>query len=252
MITSTSEQQSESYRERLYLHYLATHRGTAVAEAQTFANLALPYFKRIQNLIPADKSTRVLDLGCGCGGHLYCLKRFGYTHLEGIDRSPEQVAGAHSLGLNFVKEGDIFDHLVQRQSESADVVLAFDVIEHLKKEEAFQFADEVFRVLAPGGVFILHLPNGEGFLFGSVAFNDLSHELILTKGSLGQLLRCAGFSQVEAFEDSPIVHGPVSAARYLIWKAVSWGLRFIYVVQTGDTGRHLILSQNFLAIARKP
>ena len=161
-----------------------------------------------------------MDLGCGCGSHLYWLKESGYTRLEGVDRSPEQVAGAHSLGLNFVKEGDIFDHLVQRQSESADVVLAFDVIEHLGKEEAFQFADEVFRILTPGGLFILHLPNGEGFLFGSVAFNDLTHELILTSGSLGQLLRCAGFSNVRAFEDKPIVHGPISAARYLIWMAV--------------------------------
>jgi len=251
MVTSASMQQRESYRERLYIQYVATHFGVDALDTSARVESRAPYFKKLLKYFPKSKSARILDLGCGCGSLLYWLKREGYNSLEGIDRSPEQVAGAHSLGLNFVKAGDVFDHLAQREPESADVVVAFDVIEHLGKAEAFQFADEVFRVLTPGGLFILHLPNGEGLFFGSVAFNDLTHELIMTSGSLGQLLRCVGFFDVRTYEDTPTVHGPMSAARYLIWIAAKSILRVIYAAQTGNISRNLIFSQNFLATARK-
>ncbi len=252
MVTSVSVQQRESYRERLYLQYVATHFGVDALEVRARVKASAPYFRRLRKQFPKDKSARILDLGCGCGNLLYWLEKEGYNSLEGVDRSAEQVAAAHSLGLSFVKAGNVFEHLAQRGPESADVVVAFDLIEHLGKEEAFQFADAVFRVLAPGGLFILHLPNGEGLFFGSVAFNDLTHELILTSGSLGQLLRCVGFSEVRNYEDTPTVHGPVSAARYVIWMAVKTILRAIYSAQTGNIGGNLILSQNFLATARKP
>lgn len=252
MISPASEQQRESYRERLYLHYVATHFGTDAAEVHSRVESAVHYFRRLLKYIPKDKSAEILDLGCGCGSLLYWLKDAGYTSLEGIDRSPEQVAAAHSLGLTLVKAGDILDHVARREPESSDVVIAFDVIEHLEKEEAFELADGVFRVLRPGGLFILHLPNGEGLFSGCVAFNDLTHELILTSGSLGQLLRCVGFSDVSTYEDTPIVHGPISAARYVIWMVIKSILRLVYAAQTGNIGRELILSQNFLAIARKP
>jgi len=251
MTSVTSTQERETYRDRLYHHYLAHHRGADLLEASARLQGAYPYFKRLSKHLPDNKSARVLDLGCGYGIWLHWLKQAGYHCLEGIDRSPEQVEAAHSLGLDCVKQGDIHDHLANRKPESCDVVLAFDVLEHHRKEEALQFADEVFRVLTPGGLFILHLPNGEGFLSGSIAYGDFTHELILNRHSLGQLLRCAGFSQISTYEDTPVVHGGLSVIRYLVWKIARTVLRIVYAAQTGDTNDGLILTQNFLAIARK-
>ena len=210
-----------------------------------------PYFKRLLTFFPEDKDTRVLDLGCGYGNWLYWLKQAGYRNLEGVDCSPEQVQAAHSIGLDCVVQGDIKVHLADRKPESCEVVLAFDVLEHFGKEEALQFADEVFRVLTPGGRLILHLPNGAGFLSGSIVYGDFTHEFIVTKRSLGQLLRCAGFSQIRAYEDSPLVHGPISTGRLLVWKVARTVLRIIYAAQTGDTDRELIFTQNFLTVASK-
>jgi SAM-dependent methyltransferase len=244
-------QDREAYRERLYRQYLANHRGSDLLETRERLQAGVPYFKKLLKYFPDDKNTRVLDLGCGYGIWLYWLRQAGYHCLEGVDRSPEQVEAAHTLGLTFVVEDDIKGYLAARQPESCDVVLAFDVLEHFGKEEAFKFVDEVFRILAPGGLLILHLPNGEGFFAGCIAYGDFTHELTVTRRSLGQVLRCVGFSKVSAYEDTPVVHGLLSAARFLTWKAARTVLRLIYAAQTGDTGGGLILTQNFLTVARK-
>jgi SAM-dependent methyltransferase len=252
MISATNTQGREAYRERLYRRYLSDLHGVDSVDVHVRLQGAAPYFKRLVKLIPKDKDTRVLDLGCGFATWLYWLKKSGYQRLEGVDRSPQQVQTAHDLGLDLVEQGDIMDFLADRRPASCDVVLAFDILEHFGKDEAFEFVDEVFRVLAPGGVFILHLPNGEGFLSGCVAHGDFTHELILNSGSLGQLLRCAGFAGVRSFEDTPVVHGLASFVRYLIWKVSRFALRLVYAAQTGDTGADRIFTPNFLAIARKP
>lgn len=251
MISATSAQLWETHRERFYRHYLAHHHNADVLEMRERLEAGALYFKRLMKYFPENKDARVLDLGCGYGLWLYWLKQAGYRCLEGVDRSHDQVEAAHGLGLDCVKQGDIRDHLADREPQSCDVVLAFDVLEHFGKEEAVRFADEVLRVLTPSGLLILHLPNGEGFLSGCIAHGDFTHELIVTRRSLGQLLRCAGFSQVSAYEDTPVVHGPLSVARLVVWKVARTILRVIYAAQTGDTGRELILTQNFLAIARK-
>ena len=130
--------------------------------------------------------------------------------------------------------------------------VAFDLLEHFRKDEALAIADEVYRVLAPGGAFILHLPNGEGFLAGSTLFGDLTHDLILTSDSLGQLLRGAGLKDVRTFEDVPTVHGPASAMRYIVWAVVKCFLWIAFAAQTGNISTKRIRTQTFLAIATKP
>lgn len=251
MSLGVSSEQREAYRERLYHHYLATHSGD-LNEARRSLHAAAPFLRKlIKKHLPQDRNIRVLDLGCGYGAMLYWLKQAGYRRIEGIDRSAEQVEGAHGLGLDFVRQDDLLNHLAHRESESCDVVFALDVLEHFGKEEALQFGDLVYRALSPGGIFILHLPNGEGIFSGSVVFGDFTHEMTLNRRSLAQTLRCSGFSQINTYEDTPVVHGIVSAGRYLIWKAFRTVLRISYAAETGDTGRDLILTQSFLAIARK-
>ena len=80
--------------------------------------------------------------------------------MVGIDRSPQQVAAARSLGLAGVREGELLMVLESLESESQGLVIAFDVLEHFRKDEALRFMDQVNRVLAPGGKVIIHTPNG--------------------------------------------------------------------------------------------
>lgn len=193
----------------------------------------------------------MLDLGCGSGTLLYFLREAGYANISGVDNSPEQIEQARQLGFANVRQADAFTFLETASANSYEAVAAFDIIEHLTKAELLHLADEVHRTLAPGGVWIIHAPNAEGFMGSRVRYADLTHEQAFTPASIDQLARVAGFRSSECFEDAPIAHGLKSTARLLIWKTGRGLLRLFFMAETGDTGRNAVFSQNLLALVRK-
>jgi 2-polyprenyl-3-methyl-5-hydroxy-6-metoxy-1,4-benzoquinol methylase len=211
-----------------------------------------PYLRRvIQTLFPKDKNARILDLGCGNGTFLYFVREAGYLSTAGVDNSREQIEQARLLGSAEVMQSDAFSFLATVEAESYDVITAFDIIEHLTKFELLRLADEIYRTLAPGGSWIIHAPNAEGFLGSRIRYADLTHEQAFTRESVEQLASAAGFRSVQCFEDAPIAHGLKSAARLVVWKTARVFLRLFLMAETGDTGRSAIFSQNLLAVVRK-
>lgn len=205
----------------------------------------------ISKHFPADRNARILDVGCGSGTLLYFLREAGYENVAGVDVSLEQIQHARQLGFASVRQADVFTFLATAANDSYEAVVALDIIEHLTKLELLQLADEVYRTLAPGGVWIIHAPNAEGFLGSRVRYADLTHEQAFTPASVEQLVRAAGFRSSECFEDAPIAHGLKSMVRLLIWKAGRSLLRIFFMAETGDPGGNAIFSQNLLACARK-
>ena len=82
----------ESYRQRLYQHYIAAGISDPAAVGADRLNLRAPY---LQNLIrrhfPPDKDGAILDLGCGHGAMLHFARQAGYLNTVGVDRSAAQV-----------------------------------------------------------------------------------------------------------------------------------------------------------------
>jgi SAM-dependent methyltransferase len=242
----------ESYRGRIYSQYVQA-REKSLAPT-TLAGLAprAPYLRRLVQLhFPPEKDATVLDLGCGHGALLQFAREFGYHNVRGVDGSPEQVAAALRLGIEGVVEGDLSEMLNSQMDASLDAVVAFDVIEHFTRDELLPFVDEVHRVLKPGGRWIIHVPNGESPLFGSIRYGDLTHEMAFTRTSLNQLLLSSGFESVHCFEDTPVVHGVKSALRWVIWKGFRSILRLYLAAETGDAGGDHIFTHNMLAVAMR-
>jgi SAM-dependent methyltransferase len=244
-------QDMKETRARLYKCYVTTH-------VQPDARLILeelrrraPYIRRlIHDWFPPDKGASVLDLGCGYGAVLYYLKQLGYSNLRGVDGSPEQVTIAQRLGLHFVELHEAMDVLKCSRDNSYDILIAFDLLEHLTKDEAIDLVGEAFRILTHGGRLLVHVPNGEAIFSGAVVYGDLTHQTALTRRSIGQLMRVAGFERIHVREDSPTIHGVASAARWIAWKVFRSLYRLIYLSETGDT-RQPVLSQNLLAVGEK-
>ena len=236
-------------RARLYESYRSYQNA---GNPQDERKQRAPYLRRlIKTHMPADRNVRILDLGCGSGAIIYFLREAGYRNILGIDTSAEQIAPAAELGIGQVLRSDVFSFVRNTESESYDVVIAFDIIEHLTKPELFHLADEIYRVLTPGGFWIAHAPNAEGVFGARIRYADLTHEQAFTRESMEQLARAAGFRAIECFEDEPVVHGIKSMIRWLIWKGARAVLRIFVMAETGDTGRNALFSQNLLACARK-
>lgn len=239
------------FRARIYERYNSTTHGRPAPSAATLAGRA-PYLRRVvRRHFPADRSAAVLDLGCGYGALLHFAGEAGYRNLTGVDGSPEQVEAAHRLGVPGVRQGDLLPALAAAPDESQDVVVAFDLLEHLTREELLRVVDDVRRVLRPGGRWLIHTPNGESPFVGRIRYGDLTHEQAFTRNSLSQLLLSSGFAKLEFHEDVPVVHGPASALRYALWRLIRAGLRVYVAAETGSTERDAVFTQNLLAVAWK-
>jgi ubiquinone/menaquinone biosynthesis C-methylase UbiE len=98
---------------------------------------------------------RVADLGCGSGVFTDLLHQQGYDAV-GLDISPKLISlgRAKYTGVEFL-EGDA-EHL-PFESGSLEGVLLSGIVHHLPNPT--RCANEVFRVLKPGGAFVAFDPN---------------------------------------------------------------------------------------------
>jgi 2-polyprenyl-3-methyl-5-hydroxy-6-metoxy-1,4-benzoquinol methylase len=241
----------DELNRRLYERYTSTHVGPSNVSHAIPPERA-PYLDQlVKRHFPDHPSAAILELGCGTGSLLALLQQRGFHHVSGVDTSPEQVALAHAWGLSCVRMGGLLEELSSQPSSSLDVVVAFDVLEHLDKPTILRVSDEVLRVLRPEGRFIFHVPNGNGIFPGATYFGDLSHQTCFTERSIQQLISVTGFGSVDVFEDVPTVHGVFSGVRWALWKAVRFSVRFAHGIETGDLRSKMVLSRNILAVAKK-
>lgn len=241
---------SSGYRSRIYGAYVTARNSPLAPESLHELLPRVPYFRRmIRVCFPRDPGISVFDLGCGHGLLLYLLREAGFRNVRGVDSSPEQVATAHRLGIGGVSQEEAVDALRRTTDASEDVVIAFDLIEHLTKPELLDLVDQVRRVLRPGGRWVIHTPNGESPFVGRVRYGDFTHELAFTRESLAQLLLSSGFSEVLCFEDRPVIHGLRSAIRAALWRVIRGALLVALAAETGALDRRAVLSQNLLAVA---
>jgi 2-polyprenyl-3-methyl-5-hydroxy-6-metoxy-1,4-benzoquinol methylase len=243
---------TKEYRGRIYGQYVSSRFETLAPTTLDDLRPRATYLRKlIRDHFPTDRNAKILDLGCGHGALLHFAREAGYRNLEGVDRSSEQVAAARQVGIDGISEGDLIEAVSSMPDASREAVITFDVLEHFTKNELLPFVDEVWRVLRSGGRWIIHAPNGESPFGGRMRYWDLTHENAFTRESLTQLLLSSAFTQVKCYEDVPARHGIKSTIRWLLWQGIRTGLRLWLAVETGETGRDAIFSQNLLAVALK-
>jgi 2-polyprenyl-3-methyl-5-hydroxy-6-metoxy-1,4-benzoquinol methylase len=239
------------YRERIYSNYVdAASAALAPESVEGLASRSPVLSRFIAAHFPSARQAAILDLGCGHGALLYFARRAGYTNVSGIDGSPAQIEAARRLEIDGVKAGEILPMLRAAPANSLDAVIAYDVIEHLTKDELIDVTDEVFRTLKPGGRWIVHAPNGLSPFCGVMAYGDLTHEMAFTPESLTQLFLSGGFKSATFHEDPPAVRGPKSFVRAVLWRLIRQIYRAALVIETGMTD-YRVFTINLTAVAMK-
>ena len=203
----------------------------------------------IRPLLPSSTNARIADLACGSGDLLATLIAAGYTRLAGVDISTEQVQRCHARGLMFVSRGDVRDFLKNRGGEY-DCLIAIDLFEHLKLDQAVELARAAAQALTPGGQLIIQTCNANSPVFGSVRYADLTHLTAYTPSSVRQLLLAAGFDSVHVLPVKPTGRTFVGGIRRAAWELLSGAVRLYLFVETGQTGQ--IVSRNLIAVGQVP
>lgn len=135
---------------------------------------------------PGGAPRRLLDVGCGTGTMLQYLARYGQP--QGIDIDPAAVAFCRQRGVTAVQQ--VAPGPLPFAAASFDLVTALDVLEHLDDDRAM--IREVYRVLRPGGLFLLSVP-AYRFLWG--AQDEISaHRRRYVAAEIRERLTAAGFT----------------------------------------------------------
>ena len=104
------------------------------------------------------KNNHVLDIGCGNG---YGDDELATSAIEviGIDLWKEGIRYRHQKNNKKVVSMIASANNLPFKEDYFDLVVSFQVIEHISKQQVMQYLQDIKRVLKPKGIFIVTTPN---------------------------------------------------------------------------------------------
>lgn len=186
------------------------------------------YREHLAMLRRVKPSGRLLDVGTHCGFFLRLARGMGWQ-LTGVEPSETSAAIARDAFQLDVRCGFLED--VGLEPASFDVATIVDVLEHVPAPA--RLLREVHRLLAPGGVLFIKVPNGRYNLLklrllrqalgrkGFDIFDSREHVVHYTPETLTRELRESGFARVDFYVPLPIQAGAwwQRAARSVLYGA---------------------------------
>src|SRR5436305_1742562 len=222
----------------------------ALRTAPQFEHLFPWYAAFLKPWLPADKTSRMLDVPCGAGNLLYALRKLGYTNVTGVDADAGQVDVARQHGLP-ATVGDAFAAVETLPEGSVARIFALDFLEHVGRPRALEFARHARRALAPGGYFLCRMPSADGPFGSSDRYNDLTHRWAATSSSIVPFLQLAGFDarEIQIVQEAPVRYKLANVVRRALFDATTkvFGL-FLDIV---GIGAPRVWTRSMWVIARK-
>ena len=133
---------------------------------------------------------RVLELGFGNGAFATWASVAG-AHYLGTEAIPELVTAARHAGIEaYPSTIDLADIVA---AGTLDLVVAFDVFEHLPLQQLEELLVQLSTLLVPGGLVFARVPSGDSPFARAVQHGDLTHRLVLGSSAVRQLALSVGF-----------------------------------------------------------
>lgn len=251
------------YRQSENYSYWAQHIYPASAAARQAA-VIVPRVERVLELCRTHGvgGGALLEIGAGYGSFCEEMSTRGlWQRVVGIEPTPQLAAHCRAQGLAI--EERTVEAFAADTSQRFEVIVAFEVIEHLFEPAAVIASLE--RLLKPGGLLILTCPNGLGFdvqqLGSYSSCVDHEHLNYFNTRSLPALLARFGLQPLDSFTpgklDAELVRNGIAAQgreaalepflhEVLFTRWESLGAEFQRFLATSG------LSSHMWVVARKP
>ncbi len=235
------------YRDTFYKRYFSSQVGKADPSAFKAVFEEQKWFFGIEIVpqFPQNKTSNMLDIGCGNGSLIAAAKDAGYTNVSGIDISPEQVEIANQLGVTEVKQGNLND-IIADGSQKYDLITGMDIIEHFSKDELTDLVLNLKKILNPGGMVMFRTPNMDAPYTSVFSYGDFTHECLLNKSSALQLLKSCGYNKSEVSASMLRVRNPLKEIiRRCIWFLVEFKIK-LWLFASGRTWHQVVFTPNII------
>jgi 2-polyprenyl-3-methyl-5-hydroxy-6-metoxy-1,4-benzoquinol methylase len=220
----------EDYRKLLYSKYNSTLYGFG---NNNDGDIDSGQYKEFLDFLPTNKSSAVLDIGCGMGHFLRFLKNQGFSNIQGVDHSEEQVNCCKSSSLPVVFITDTYKFLETR-IDTYDLIVMNDVLEHFQKNEVIRILLCCKSALRKDGNLVLRVPNMSSIYGLHGRYIDFTHEVGFTESSLKQVLLAVGFENISITDNkAPFGLRPKRFARWLLFKLWHKLFGFILLIEVG-------------------
>jgi len=186
-------------------------RATAQAEARHFWFRGLRAFVTplLEHAIAGRSNPQIVDCGCGTGGNLTMLDRFGRAY--GFDLSATGLTIGRERGRTRLARASVT--AAPFPADSFDVATSFDVIYSLEDADERVALTEMYRILKPGGFAVINVAAMEAL---SGDHSVLSHEVRrYNRRMLAERLGRAGFTIVRLTYTNFVLLPPLLVVRAL-------------------------------------
>ena len=194
------------------------------------------------------RGLRIGEIGFGNGSYAAWVKQNGGTWI-GRETHPELRRRAMEAGFIVISEGDPFP--AADGGGQLDLLVAFDVLEHLELVAIRAFLKEARDTLKPGGRLVFRIPSGDSPFSGVFFHGDPTHRTLLGSKAVAQLALEAGLEicQVRSPVQPIRGHGPVRSMRRL---AARWIQMLVFslirnILMAESTA---VVSPNMLVVLR--
>ncbi|OGN65445.1 MAG: hypothetical protein A2888_01410 [Chlamydiae bacterium RIFCSPLOWO2_01_FULL_28_7] len=199
--------------------------------------------------LPENKSSKILEIGCGEGKFLHFLNLNGYKNTFGIDIGSNAINIAKEFNILNVECIDSISFL-NNKTETFDVIVLIDVLEHMEVNESINVLKACYKALKQNGKILMQVPNAIAPL-SPHRHHDITHLRAYTTFSLSQTLNAAGFSTYSIKSNPMFVHGIKSLIRKILWNLLIQPLIKLFMLISYGNTEGGIYTSSIITIGRK-
>lgn len=191
------------------------------------------------------KGLKILEIGFGNGGFLGWCQSLSIEAV-GVELNPTLVSRGRHHGMN------VYNSINEIPSQKFDVVLAIDVLEHIKRDDLVEFLKALHLICNDNATLIFRFPNGDNPFAYYLQNGDVTHQTAIGSAMITQLAALSGYyiHQIHGTATPIIGMGFMRVAKVLIGSAIRNALGFV-IELTLMGGRKISWSSSIVAVLKK-